>query len=88
MARWSAVVASSDRLALVTAHQGAVMMRMNDGLRMLPLPEGLPRLMSPRYMVWHHRTQSSAAARWLRERLRSFLFTGAIGPPAVAPSGR
>lgn len=88
MARWSAVIASTDRLALVTAHQGTVLMRLNDGLRMLPLPEGLPRVASPRYMVWHHRTQASAAARWLRERLRSFLFTGAIGPPAVAPSGR
>lgn len=88
MARWASVAATTDRLALVTAHQGAVLMRLNDGLRMLPLPEGLPSVASPRYMVWHHRTQASAAARWLRERLRSYLFTGAIGPPAAAPSGR
>lgn len=88
MARWASVAATTDRLALVTAHQGAVLMRLVDGLRMLPLPEGLPRVASPRYMVWHHRTQASPAARWLRERLRSFLFTGVVGPPAAAPSGR
>lgn len=88
MARWASVAATTDRLALVTAHQGAVLMRMNDGLRMLPLPEGMPGVASPRYMVWHHRTQASAAARWLRERLRSFLFTGTMDPPAAAPSGR
>lgn len=88
MVRWAAVTATTDRLALVTVHQGAVLMRLNDGLRMLPLPKDMPCLASPRYMVWHHRTQSSAAARWLRERLRSFLFIGALGPAAVTLSGR
>ncbi|MCM3563301.1 LysR family transcriptional regulator [Hydrogenophaga intermedia] len=88
LARWASVVATTDRLALVTAHQGSVLMRLADGLRMLPLPEGLPRVPMPRYMVWHHRTNASAASRWLRERLRSFVFTGSVGQPSATPSGR
>lgn len=88
MARWAAVVATTDRLAVVTAHQGAVLMRLAEGLRLLPLPDGLPVMAQPRYMVWHHRTQGSAAGRWLRGRLRSFLYTGATGPPMEPVSGR
>ncbi len=88
MARWAAVIATTDRLAWVTAHQGAVLMRLTEGLRMSPVPQEMPRVASPRYMVWHHRTQASAAARWMRERLRSFVFTGAITPPASDASGR
>lgn len=87
MARWASVVATTDRLALVTAHQGAVLMRLAEGLRMLPLPSGVPRLPTHRYMVWHHRTHASAAARWLRERLRSFVFTVPVGHPASPSPG-
>lgn len=73
---WAAILATTDRVASVTAHQGSVLLRKADGLRLVPFPAGLTLPPDPRYMVWHHRTHGADAHRWLRARLRSFVFTG------------
>lgn len=80
----AAIVATTDRLSAVTAHQGAVLARHAEGLRVVPLPAGLPRLQSPRFMTWHHRTHQHPAHRWLRERFRQFIHTEAIADSAGA----
>lgn len=79
----AAILATTDRLATVTAHQGSVLVRRVDGLRLVPLPQALSPPPEPRFMVWHHRTHAVDGYRWLRARLRSFVFTGAA-PPAAA----
>lgn len=88
LARWAAILATTDRVAIVSLHQGAALARHAEGLRLLALPEGLPRLSFPRFMAWHHRTHGVQAQRWLRERLRGFVFTGPSGWSAQAMTGR
>jgi LysR family transcriptional regulator, nod-box dependent transcriptional activator len=82
MPHLAAIVATTDRLTTVSRHQGAVLSRYAEGLRLLPLPPEVPRIAAPRYMVWHHRTHHSPAHRWLRDRLREFVYAEAgPGPP-------
>jgi LysR family nod box-dependent transcriptional activator len=85
MPHLAAIVATTDRLTTVSRHQGAVLSRYAEGLRLVPLPPEVPRIAAPRLMVWHHRTHHSPAHRWLRERLREFVYAGA-GP--APPPGR
>lgn len=82
----AAIVATTDRVATVTAHQGAVLARHAEGLRLLPLPPALPRLQSPRFMTWHHRTHQQPAHRWLRDRLRQFIHTEPMATTAGGAS--
>lgn len=83
MPHLASIVATTDRLTTVSRHQGAVLSRYAEGLRLLPLPPEVPRIAAPRYMVWHHRTHHSPAHRWLRERLRAFVYAEAgPGPPS------
>ncbi len=88
LAHWAAILATTDRLASVTAHQGSVLVRKADGLRLVPLPAGLALPPVTRYMVWHHRTHGADAYRWLRARLRSFVFTGPGPDHADGHAGR
>lgn len=84
ISRIAALLATTDRLATVTAQQGAVLIRMSKGLRLMPLPPEVPRVPVLRYMAWHHRTHQSPPQRWLRERLRDYLYADAQAPPGQA----
>jgi LysR family nod box-dependent transcriptional activator len=88
LGHWAAILATTDRLGTVTAHQGAVLMRKADGLRLMPLPAELKLPPVPRHLVWHHRTHATDGHRWLRARLRSFVFTGPDVAPGGGPAGR
>ena len=83
VSRLATLLATTDRLATVSRQQGAVLLRLSEGLRLLPLPPELPRVPLQRHMVWHHRTHQSPPHRWLRERLRDFLYADAQAPPAL-----
>lgn len=80
LSRLATLLATTDRLATVSRQQGAVLVRLSKGLRLLPLPPEVPRVPLTRHMVWHHRTHHSPPHRWLRERLRDFLFAEAQAP--------
>jgi LysR family nod box-dependent transcriptional activator len=84
LSRLATLLATTDRLATVTRQQGAVLVRLSEGLRLLPLPPEVPRVPLERHMVWHHRTHNSPPHRWLRERLRDFVYAEAQAPPEMA----
>ncbi|MBX3611493.1 MAG: LysR family transcriptional regulator [Hydrogenophaga sp.] len=67
------VIATTDRLASVSHRQGVAMLRLSEGLRLLPLPPALPRTPLSRFMVWHHRDHQVAGHRWLREQIKQHL---------------
>lgn len=83
LSRIAMLLATTDRLATVSAQQGAVLVRMSKGLRLMPLPPEVPRVPVQRYMAWHHRTHHSPPQRWLRERLRDYLYAEPQATPAV-----
>lgn len=84
LSRLATLLATTDRLATVSRQQGAVLLRLSEGLRLLPLPAEVPRVPLQRHMVWHHRTHHSPPHRWLRDRLRDFVYVDAQMPTELA----
>jgi DNA-binding transcriptional LysR family regulator len=64
------VVASTDLLGMSVASMGPLMEKRL-GLRVLPIPFGLPAV--PIYMIWHESRRNDAAHRWLRELVETKL---------------
>lgn len=67
------IVSKTDRMVTCNVEQADMIMRMAPGLRRLPLPSEFDLPTFKHYMVWHQRTQYSAAHRWLREQVKSLL---------------
>lgn len=67
-----AMVAST-LLVLTTGRQYCERYTQSLPVKILPCPIEFPRLMY--YQLWHERTHTSAAAKWLRERVKSVAAT-------------
>jgi len=64
---------ASSLLVLTTGRQYCERFLDRLPLAILPCPVVFPRLMY--YQLWHERTHSSTAAKWLRERVKSVAST-------------
>lgn len=65
------ILSRTDRLLTCNPEQANMICRLAPDVRALPLPIELDLPSREHYMVWHQRTQFSAAHRWLREQVRA-----------------
>ncbi|MDM0043807.1 LysR family transcriptional regulator [Variovorax dokdonensis] len=70
-------IVATSLLVLTTGRQFCERFTQRLPLAMLDCPIALPRL--EYYQLWHERTHSSSAARWLRERIKSV--AASLRPP-------
>jgi DNA-binding transcriptional LysR family regulator len=72
---------ASSLLVLTTGRQYCERFTAALPVKVLPCPVPFPRLMY--YQLWHERTHSSSAARWLREQVKSVAATLQREPAAA-----
>lgn len=63
------ILSRTDRLVTCNLEQARMISRMAPDVHALPLPGELKLPALDLYMVWHQRTQFSAAHRWLRDQV-------------------
>jgi DNA-binding transcriptional LysR family regulator len=67
------MLARTDSLVSTSTAQAAMLMRMSEHVRSVPLPGDMPWPVVPVHMLWHQRTHDSRPHRWLRLQLREYL---------------
>lgn len=67
------ILSRTDRLLTCNPEQADTICRLAPNVRTLPLPIELDLPSRELYMVWHQRTQFSAAHRWLRDQVRAMM---------------
>lgn len=75
------ILSRTDRLSTCNLEQARMICRLAPDVHALPLPVELQLPSLELYMLWHQRTQFSAAHRWLRERVVQLLERNRLAQP-------